>query len=123
MNCIERLSEYISELPQEPAHVLPTDPSPSAWPSAGTITVSNLELRYPSRPDHAVLRDLSFSVRSGERIGIIGRTGSGKSTLLTALFRLVEPSRGTIVIDGIDIGTLGLRTLRRGIQIIPQQPV
>ncbi|KAI8817409.1 P-loop containing nucleoside triphosphate hydrolase protein [Fimicolochytrium jonesii] len=123
MNSIERLAEYAQDLPQEPPAIMPKDPDAAEWPTVGAIAFKNLELRYPSRPDHAVLRDLSLTIKPGEKIGIIGRTGSGKSTLLTALFRLVEPSKGSIVIDGRDIADLGLRTLRKGIQIIPQEPV
>ncbi|KAJ3168373.1 hypothetical protein HDU87_001172 [Geranomyces variabilis] len=123
MNCVERLSEYIYHLPQEAPPELDTDPKLGTWPTAGAISIRDLELRYPSRPDHAVLRNITVDIRAGEKIGIIGRTGSGKSTLLTALFRLVELSKGTITIDGRDISTLGLKTLRKGLQIIPQQPV
>ncbi|KAL2912276.1 hypothetical protein HK105_208267 [Polyrhizophydium stewartii] len=59
----------------------------------------------------------------GEKVGVVGRTGSGKSTLMTALFRIMEASKGSIAIDGIDIASLGLKTLRSRLQIIPQEPV
>nr|KAJ3401853.1 Multidrug resistance-associated protein 4 [Polyrhizophydium stewartii] len=67
--------------------------------------------------------DLSLDIQPGEKVGVVGRTGSGKLTLMTALFRIMEASKGSIAIDGIDIASLGLKTLRSRLQIIPQEPV
>lgn len=80
------------------------------------------QVRYrPNTP--LVLKGLTLSIYGGEKIGVVGRTGSGKSTLVQVLFRLVEPSAGKIVVDGIDIATLGLHDLRARLGIIPQEPV
>ncbi|KAJ3184929.1 hypothetical protein HDU85_001622 [Gaertneriomyces sp. JEL0708] len=121
-NAIERLNYYAHELPREAPRDLPIDPKYSTWPSAGAITFKNLQLRYESRPDHLVIQNLDLSIQPGEKLGIIGRTGSGKSTLVTALFRMMEASDGVIEIDGRDIASLGLKTLRKGLQMIPQEP-
>lgn len=69
-----------------------------------------------------VLRGISCTFEGGDKIGIVGRTGSGKTTLIGALFRLVEPAGGRILVDGIDISTIGLHDLRSRFGIIPQEP-
>ena len=70
-----------------------------------------------------ILKGITLRINGGEKIGVVGRTGSGKSTLIQALFRVVEPTGGKIIIDGIDISTLGLHDLRSRFGIIPQEPV
>ncbi|KAL2917476.1 hypothetical protein HK105_203142 [Polyrhizophydium stewartii] len=122
-NAVERLNHYAFDLPTEAAREQPADPKDGAWPTAGAVAIHGLEIRYPSRPDHAVIQDLSLDIRPGEKVGVVGRTGSGKSTLMTALFRIMEASKGSIAIDGVDIASLGLKTLRSRLQIIPQDPV
>ena len=69
-----------------------------------------------------MLKDLSFRIRGGEKIGIVGRTGAGKSSLITTIFRLTQPT-GSIIIDGIDTGSISLSQLRRCLSIIPQEPI
>ena len=70
-----------------------------------------------------MLKGVSLSIQGGHRVGVVGRTGSGKSSLAAALFRIVELDGGSISIDGMDTRKLGLRELRRGLFIIPQDPV
>ncbi len=122
MNSVERITSYAFFLPQEAAYnVIETQP-PQDWPHEGKIAFEDVSLAYrPGLP--YVLKDLSFNVKATEKIGICGRTGAGKSSIMTALFRLSELSKGRIVIDGIDIGTLGLQELRSKLSIIPQDPV
>ena len=70
-----------------------------------------------------VLKKVSFDVEGGKKIGIVGRTGAGKSSFTLALFRIIEAAEGSIIIDGVDIASLGLHELRSRITIIPQDPV
>ena len=85
----------------------------------GEVTFENFSLRYkPENED--VLKSLSFVVRPGEKIGIVGRTGSGKSTMMLGLLRILEASAGRIIIDGKDISRLSLEELRSNINIILQ---
>ena len=113
---------YAHQLEQESPHLLPDSTPPAPWPSKGQVELKDVVLKYrPELP--AVLKGLSMSVRPGEKIGIVGRTGAGKSSIMTTLYRLVELTAGSIFIDGVDISKVGLNDLRRGLAIIPQDPV
>lgn len=70
-----------------------------------------------------VLKNVSFSIKPGEKIGLVGRTGSGKSTFGLALLRFVEAQSGRLIIDGIDVSTIGLSDLRRNITVMSQDAV
>ena len=122
-NAVERLKNYCDDIPQEQSMVRDSDPSELNWPLHGSIEFNNVSFAYPSNPDLQILKNLSFTIKAGEKIGIVGRTGSGKSTITSALFRLNQLDQGSIIIDGIDIATLGLKTTRSRLQIIPQDPV
>jgi phosphonate transport system ATP-binding protein len=86
------------------------------------LEVSGLEKRYPAG-DHA-LRGVSFTVEGSEAVFVIGPSGSGKSTLLRCINRLVEPDRGSVRLDGVELTRLegkGLRAARRGMGMIFQE--
>ncbi|KAI9014437.1 P-loop containing nucleoside triphosphate hydrolase protein [Phycomyces nitens] len=120
MNSVERIIEFI-DMDQEAPAITDIRP-PKEWPSQGEIQIENLEIRYAPELD-PVIKNISFSINSNEKIGLVGRTGSGKSTLAQSFFRFVEASQGSIVIDGIDIKTIGTEDLRSNLTIIPQDPI
>ena len=117
---VERIKEY-SEIINEPDWTSAAPP-PSNWPEYGSIQFKQYSMRYREGLE-LVLKSVDVNIKGGEKIGIVGRTGSGKSSLTVALFRLVEPASGSIIIDGIDISKIGLHELRTKLTIIPQDPV
>lgn len=120
MNSMERVNEYL-ELEQEAPAIISSSRPPLGWPDKGEVEFCDLSLRYsPELP--LVIKNVTFKVGSGLKVGIVGRTGAGKSTIITALLRALEPVSGTIFIDGIDISKIGLQDLRKAIAIIPQDP-
>ncbi|KAJ7658502.1 multidrug resistance-associated ABC transporter [Mycena rosella] len=120
MNSVERVLTY-AELPAEGDATTPEDP-PSSWPDQGEISFKNVEMAYREGLP-LVLKDISFNVRPGEKVGIVGRTGAGKSSLLQALFRIVELQSGKIEIDGYNIRNVGLDVLRGRLALVPQDSV
>lgn len=124
---MERITEYL-EIPHEQPGVIKNSRPPAHWPTSSgpnaqrLLEVKNLEIKYsPELP--SVLHDVSFTFKAGERVGIIGRTGSGKSTLAMSFLRFVEPTGGQVLIDGLDITSMGVRDLRSRVTFVPQEAV
>ncbi|KAK4768022.1 hypothetical protein SAY87_003163 [Trapa incisa] len=117
---VERILQYTT-IPSEPPLVIESSRPECSWPSNGEIVIENLQVRYaPHMP--LVLRGISCTFEGGMKTGIVGRTGSGKSTFIQTLFRIVDPVEGHIIIDGIDICSIGVHDLRSRLSIIPQDP-
>ena len=91
------------------------------WPREGEIIFQNVKMKYRDTLEPS-LKDLDLLIQPRWKVGIVGRTGAGKSSILQAIFRLVELSEGQIFIDNVDIKSLGLHILRKGIAYIPQSP-
>ncbi|RZC33610.1 ABC tran domain containing protein, partial [Asbolus verrucosus] len=104
MTSVERILEY-SELEQE----IDGGNFPGQWPNGGNIELQSVSMRYsPDNP--MVLQNVFFKVRSGEKVGIVGRTGAGKTSLISTLFRLFD-FNGTITVDGVNIKSIPLKIL------------
>ncbi|XP_054155852.1 ATP-binding cassette sub-family C member 3-like [Oppia nitens] len=123
MVSVERIDEYCRLESESDWHRCVDDyPLADNWPDRGAVRFESYATRYGVGLD-LVLNDIDVDIKAGEKIGIVGRTGAGKSSLTLALLRLIEPAMGRIVIDGIDIGRLGLHELRSRLTIIPQEPI
>ncbi|QCD83409.1 putative ABC transporter C family member 15 [Vigna unguiculata] len=120
MISVERILQF-SNIPSEAPLIIKDCRPEQDWPKEGNVELHNLHIRYdPAAP--MVLKGVTCVFPGQKKIGIVGRTGSGKSTLLQALFRVVEPLEGSILIDGVDISKIGLQDLRSKLGIIPQDP-
>ncbi|KAL8138894.1 hypothetical protein V2J09_004895 [Rumex salicifolius] len=119
MVSVERLEQYMN-IPIEAPQVIEQNRPSITWPDKGKVEICNLKVRYqPNSP--LILLGISCVFEGGYEIGIVGRTGSGKTTLINTLFRLVEPAEGKIIIDGLDISSIGLHDLRSHFGVIPQE--
>ncbi|PSR82837.1 P-loop containing nucleoside triphosphate hydrolase protein [Coniella lustricola] len=126
MNSVERLQEYHDNLPKEGelrSLLVEHKAVPKDWPRTNSIDIRNMSLIYPSRPTPAI-DNLTLHIQSGERVGIVGRTGCGKSTLVSSIARLVDPTIGSITIDGIETASIPPHRLRSAaVQTLPQEPL
>jgi len=121
MVSVERVLGYGKLEPEAPLEFESDKNLDKSWPDKGSIEVRDVAVRYrPSLP--LALDGASFTVPSGSRVGVVGRTGSGKSTIVQTLFRLLEAEHGRIDIDGVNISEVGLHRLRTSISVIPQHP-
>lgn len=122
MNSVERLHSYATYLPQEAPAIITENRPRETWPEKGEIKFEKASMAYREGLPLA-LKDLTVSIKSNEKVGICGRTGAGKSSIMGTLFRLSELSSGRIIIDDVDISTIGLTDLRSKLSIIPQDPI
>lgn len=120
MNAVERVKEYL-DVEQEADAIVEYSRPPPNWPTHGSVEFFEYSTRYREDLD-PVLKKISFKIYPREKVGIVGRTGAGKSSLTLAIFRALEADRGKILIDDVDIGTIGLQDLREAITIVPQDP-
>ncbi len=113
--------ERISNLMNEPISIRDRQVYPSSYQfpiTKGEIRFEHVYFAYKN--DEYVLRDLDFTIKSGEKVALVGPTGAGKSSIIRLLCRLYEPTKGRILLDGVDIRDLPQQELRRYLGIILQ---
>lgn len=124
MVSVQRLFQ-LKKVPQENAEGLNEEQlhhqTKGDWPYAGKVTFKNVSLKYRPKTE-IVLKNLSFEVQPGEKIGVVGRTGAGKSTICLSMSRIMELHQGQILIDDVNINEVQLELLRRRVTVIPQDP-
>ena len=116
----ERLMELLDTQPALSA-VAPVRQMPPR--ANGTIRFDEVRFSYPARPDTIALGPVSFSVRQGERVALVGPSGAGKTTVFALILRFYDPQSGRVLIDGIDIRHCDPHDVRRAVAIVPQDPV
>jgi ATP-binding cassette subfamily B (MDR/TAP) protein 1 len=89
----------------------------------GRIEFKDVEFAYPARPDAMILYNLNLAIPAAKTVALVGVSGGGKSTLFALIERFYDPTRGSITLDGQDIGSLSLRWLRSQIGLVGQEPI
>ncbi|XP_027360046.1 ABC transporter B family member 2-like [Abrus precatorius] len=88
----------------------------------GTIELKRIHFSYPSRPDVIIFKDFNLRVPSGKSVALVGQSGSGKSSVISLILRFYDPTSGRVLIDGKDIIRLNLKSLRKHIGLVQQEP-
>lgn len=110
----ERLRELMGESPERQGNR-------AAGKLEGMLSFDKVSFRYPSRPDAAVLHELSFTVEPGKRIALVGPSGAGKSTVFSLILGFHEPESGRVLFDANDAAEFELASLRKQIAVVPQE--
>ncbi|KAF3632900.1 ABC transporter B family member 19 [Capsicum annuum] len=119
-----RAMRSVFELLDRKTEVEPDDPDATAAPDRlrGEVEFKHVDFSYPTRPDVSIFRDLNLRARAGKTLALVGPSGCGKSSVIALIERFYEPSSGRVIIDGKDIRKYNLKSLRRHIAVVPQEP-
>ncbi|KAL0316206.1 UNVERIFIED_CONTAM: ABC transporter B family member 1 [Sesamum radiatum] len=119
-----RAMRSVFELLDRRTEIEPDDPDATIIPDRlrGEVEFKHVDFSYPTRPDIAIFRDLSLRARAGKTLALVGPSGCGKSSVISLIQRFYEPSSGRVIIDGKDIRKYNLKSLRRHIAVVPQEP-
>ncbi|CAN4117116.1 unnamed protein product [Withania somnifera] len=119
-----RAMRSVFELLDRKTEVEPDDPDATAVPDRlrGEVEFKHVDFSYPTRPDVSIFRDLNLRARAGKTLALVGPSGCGKSSVIALIERFYEPSSGRVIIDGKDIRKYNLKSLRRHIAVVPQEP-
>ena len=114
-------AERIMEVLETPSSIVIADNPVTELSQTAVLQFDNVSFRYPGA-EQPVLHDVSFTVRAGETLAIIGSTGSGKTTLMNLIPRLVDATEGVVSLDGVDVRDLAPEALWSRVGIVPQKP-
>ncbi|MEK9758595.1 MAG: ABC transporter transmembrane domain-containing protein [Paracoccaceae bacterium] len=101
----------------------PSTATPHPNLGRGRLTFENVIFNYPSRPKYSALDDVSFDVKPGQTVAIVGPSGAGKTTIIQLLLRFYDPQGGSILLDGVDLRDMRREDFRKAISLVPQDPV
>ncbi|KAE9621806.1 putative xenobiotic-transporting ATPase [Lupinus albus] len=119
-----RAMKSVFELLDRRTEIEPDDPDATPVPDRlrGEVELKHVDFSYPTRPDMPVFRDLSLRARAGKTLALVGPSGCGKSSVIALIQRFYDPTSGRVMIDGKDIRKYNLKSLRRHISVVPQEP-
>ncbi|MEY3083585.1 MAG: hypothetical protein RJA94_3570 [Pseudomonadota bacterium] len=116
----ERISELLDE---KPIITAPPVPQPLPEPPQGRLALQHVTFAYPTRPEQDALVDVSFSVKTGETVAIVGPSGAGKTTIFALAQRFFDPQKGIVTVDGVDVRKAVPQEVRERIAVVPQETV
>ncbi|NBX42445.1 MAG: ATP-binding cassette domain-containing protein [Rhodobacteraceae bacterium] len=116
----ERLVELVYA---EDAVTDPVRPVSLAHGGKGDIVFDGVGFAYPTRSETAALKDVSFTIKSGETVALVGPSGAGKSTIFQLLQRFYDPQKGKITLDGVNLRDMRREGFRAAMALVPQDPV